>query len=155
MTPVDLWTAEPPWLHVVPDDAQAAVRDIVPPSGVTVVGRMDATGMADADGVYEQFYDALKLPDYFGWNWPALSDCLRDLNWLPSDRYLLNVENANSVLSGSTEEREVFFDILARAGRHWSSVQAKVGRVGIPFNVLLSCPADEVEALQSEISKFH
>lgn len=26
---------------------------------------------------------ALLLPDYFGGNWNALDDCMRDLSWLP------------------------------------------------------------------------
>ncbi|MFK0106416.1 barstar family protein [Streptomyces sp. NPDC091217] len=37
------------------------------------------------DDVFQKFWDAFRLPDYFGWNWPALRDCLRDLGWLSSD----------------------------------------------------------------------
>lgn len=33
---------------------------------------------------YDEVQRALNLPDYFGRNWNALTDCLVDLSWLPS-----------------------------------------------------------------------
>ncbi|MFE4828211.1 barstar family protein [Streptomyces sp. NPDC056672] len=35
---------------------------------------MDGTAMNDADGVFTEFYEKFKLPDYFGWNWAAQHD---------------------------------------------------------------------------------
>ncbi|MBR0705334.1 barstar family protein [Bradyrhizobium liaoningense] len=31
----------------------------------------------------------LSFPDYFGGNWDALEECIRDLSWLPSGRVLV------------------------------------------------------------------
>src|ERR1051326_5511059 len=46
----------------------------------------------------EQLFIALakemKFPDYFGNNWDALEECLRDMSWLPSKGYLLFFYNA-------------------------------------------------------------
>ncbi|THA81764.1 hypothetical protein E6U81_23225 [Streptomyces sp. A0592] len=52
--------------------------------------------MADTDAVFRSFYDGLRLPDHFGWNWNALSDCLRDLHWLPADHRVLIVDAADA-----------------------------------------------------------
>ncbi|MGW2601710.1 barstar family protein [Streptomyces klenkii] len=56
--------------------------------------------MGDSDGVFEQFWEQFRLPDYFGWNWNALSDCLRDLHWLPADQCIVVIENSERLLSG-------------------------------------------------------
>ncbi|WP_204292761.1 barstar family protein [Micromonospora gifhornensis] len=67
---------------------------VLPVSGRFVVARLDGTRMANAGHVFYGFSDALLFPSYFGWNWNALSDRLRDLHWLPADGYLVIVDNA-------------------------------------------------------------
>jgi RNAse (barnase) inhibitor barstar len=39
--------------------------------------------------LFKELFDKLKLPDYFGFNWDALSDCLRDFNWIEQQRIVL------------------------------------------------------------------
>ncbi|GAA4581267.1 hypothetical protein GCM10023176_61950 [Micromonospora coerulea] len=98
--------------------------------------------MPDADHAFYEFSDALLFPGYFGWNWDALSDCLRDLNWLPADGYLIVVENAPRLLWSSTEDQHTLFRILSLAVHHWASP------LGQPeFKVLLLCDRDEEAAL--------
>ncbi|WP_233257717.1 barstar family protein [Micromonospora sp. S4605] len=66
--------------------------------------------MTDAGHVFYEFSDALLFPGYFGWNWDALSDCLRDLSWLPADGYLIVIENAPRLLSSSVEDQHTLPD---------------------------------------------
>jgi hypothetical protein len=41
---------------------------------------------------------AMKFPDYFGMNWDALDECLRDLDaWIPAPGYVLIVRDATSL----------------------------------------------------------
>ncbi|WP_237281851.1 barstar family protein [Streptomyces griseochromogenes] len=77
--------------------------------------------MVDSDGVFAQFYEHLHLPDYFGWNWDALRDCLQDLGWIPASHFLLTVDDAESALSGSPEERAIFYQALTDAARYWAA----------------------------------
>jgi RNAse (barnase) inhibitor barstar len=44
---------------------------------------VDGSAMDDRAGLFAQFAAALEFPDWFGHNWDALVDCLRDLSWLP------------------------------------------------------------------------
>jgi len=39
---------------------------------------------------------AMQFPEYFGYNWDALDECLGDMGWLPAEGYLL-------VLRGSSK----------------------------------------------------
>ncbi|WP_245716429.1 barstar family protein [Micromonospora humi] len=128
------------------------VTDLVPPSGEIAVARLDGAAMTDVDGVFAQFSDALRFPGYFGWNWPALADCLTDLQWLPAHRYLVLVENASLILRENESRREVLFGILADAGRHWAdSYEARYRGTGPFFHVVLLCEEGEVEALKQEV----
>ena len=34
---------------------------------------------------------SLKFPKYFGWNWDALEECIRDLSWLKGVRQVVSV----------------------------------------------------------------
>ncbi|MEH6375720.1 barstar family protein [Streptomyces sp. KLMMK] len=148
-----LWSASGPWIHVLGRAAVGTVTDVLPPTGVAFVGRVDGANMADRDGVFEQFWDRLTFPDYFGWNWYALYDCLRDLKWLPANRYLVLIDNAPMVLSESPEEREAFFSVLKRAVEHWRNPHEKPGNIPVAFTVLLVCESDEAESLRAELAR--
>jgi len=149
-----MWNEAGQWLHVLANDSKVPVWQAVPPSGVAVIARVDGMKMIDADGVFEQLTDALRFPAYFGWNWPAFSECVRDLGWLPADRYLVVIENSTLVLSSSSEERDLFFKVLAQAARSWANPLGKVGGRGVPFNVLLMCDASELEELARDVSVY-
>ncbi|KNB53111.1 hypothetical protein AC230_10465 [Streptomyces caatingaensis] len=105
---------------------------------------MDACDMTDPDGVFGQFWEKFRFPDYFGWNWSALLDCLRDLNWLPADRYMVVIDNAGALLSGAVEELHLFVRALEGAAEAWANSRAKPGRTGVPFKVLLFCEPGEL-----------
>jgi RNAse (barnase) inhibitor barstar len=57
----------PPWLAVSTD---------APPAGSTVLSGAASRTRA---GLFTEWATALAFPDYFGRNWDALVDCLRDL----------------------------------------------------------------------------
>ncbi|MEV4924031.1 barstar family protein [Streptomyces roseoverticillatus] len=103
--------------------------------------------MADSDGVFEQFWEQFRFPDCFGWNWNALSGCLRDLRWLPAVRYLLVIENSAELLSRSPEGKAAFFALLKRVAEPWHSPHERPRGVGIPFTVLLACEPGEASVI--------
>ena len=41
------------------------------------------------DELFRQLNVKLNFPTYFGFNWDALSDCLRDFNWIEQQRIAL------------------------------------------------------------------
>ncbi|MDX3533092.1 barstar family protein [Streptomyces sp. MB09-01] len=138
-----------PWVHVVPEQGALPVGLLL--TGRTYVARVDGRQMRDTDAVFQQFYDGLRLPDYFGWNWNALFDCLRDLHWLPADQYVLIVEAADEALSGDAAGRRQLFGTLLRAGRRWSSVKRPEGIDLSRLVVVMSCDPASVPELQEQV----
>jgi Barstar (barnase inhibitor) len=73
------------------------------PSPAGLAGRgleqldLDAARVADEAGLFEDLARVFRFPDYFGDNWDAAADCLRDLEWLPARGYVLRVNGAESL----------------------------------------------------------
>lgn len=145
-----LWTVTEPWLHVLPDTADVPAQLALPATGTSVVAALDADRMANTKLAFAQFDRGLRFPEYFGWNWDALADCLRDLAWLPADGYLIVIRNAERLLADEPAEREVLFRVLRVSARDWAR---PVGREGVPFNVVLMCPPAQVERLAAEVAR--
>nr|WP_243639178.1 barstar family protein [Micromonospora sp. MW-13] len=141
---------------MLPSNALLSLEDVVPPSGVVAVARLDGAAMVDVDGVFEQFSDALRFPSYFGWNWPALSECLSDLHWLPARRYLIIIENAPCILRENVDGRAVLFSILAEVGRRWAnSYEPDDYGMGPLLHATLLCDEQDAESLEQEIASAH
>ncbi|MEV4194479.1 barstar family protein [Streptomyces toxytricini] len=115
------------------------------------MARLDGREMRDADAVFQQFYDALRLPDYFGWNWHALSDSLRDLTWLATDHHVLIIEAADEVLPGDVCGQRLLFATLLRAGRRWSFTRKPEGTECGRLVVVMSCAAASVTPLKEQL----
>lgn len=70
--------------------------------------------------------ECLCFPDWFGHNWDALEDCLKDLSWLPARGYVLVLEDADVLANAAADEFAVAIEILQSAADWW---QAE----GVPF----------------------
>ena len=108
---------------------------MLPPSGLSFITRLDGARMADVQELFEVFSRELHLPAYFGWNWEAFSECMRDLSWVPASHYLIVVENSSRLLIREPEERESFFVIMREAGKQWRNILGVSEKVS--FNVVL------------------
>ncbi|MEU9163915.1 barstar family protein [Streptomyces sp. NPDC048424] len=138
-----------PWKRVVPEQGVLPVDLLL--TGRTYVARLDGRQMCDTDAVFRQFYDELRLPDYFGWDWDALFDCLRDLEWLAADQYVVIVEAADEALPGDAVGRRQLFGALLRAGRRWYSVKRPEG-IGLSrLLVVMSCDPGAVPDVREQV----
>ncbi len=77
----------------------------------------------------------LKLPSYFGGNWDALTDCLRDLNWLKGAGFVLHIAGHDKFASTSPDDYQTALAVLSEAAAFW---KAK----GTPFVVLVDGAKD-------------
>jgi RNAse (barnase) inhibitor barstar len=68
--------------------------------------------------LFEALGGQLKLPEYFGENWDAFEECIRDLSWLPVSRVIL--EHADIPLIRDVANARVYLAILNDAVRAMS-----------------------------------
>jgi hypothetical protein len=59
----------------------------------------------------------LGFPHYFGSNWDALDDCLRDLGWLPAGKRVVILHEAMPLRDA--DQRRTYLDVLQRAVSAW------------------------------------
>jgi RNAse (barnase) inhibitor barstar len=84
----------------------AVVRAVVP---ANIVRKQDLFATLDKQ---------LSFPDYFGGNWDAFDECLRDLSWLPAGRVVLT--HADVPLVNDIPNARTYLAILSDAVRKMS-----------------------------------
>jgi hypothetical protein len=76
-----------------------------------------------------------QFPGYFGRNLDALDECLRDLNWLPADRYGCVIWNSNILLSQAPK-------VALQLINQWLACAQVWAERGVPFHLAFAfnCP---------------
>jgi hypothetical protein len=131
------WSPDGPWFHELP--AATALDDLLagqPRDSVTF--ELDGSMMRDHDALFAEFASKLDFPDYFGGNWPALSDCLDDMLWFDEKGgFLIVIEHWAQVLADAPIDLPVLKRILNEIGSNWGSMGYDgTGTQRIPFNTV-------------------
>ncbi|MFM0381165.1 barstar family protein [Paraburkholderia strydomiana] len=71
--------------------------------------------------LFDLLYRVLTLPGYFGFNWNALFDCLRDFHWI-NERMVLIVHDDVPALALS--EMKIYLEVLRDAVTDWKPGEA-------------------------------
>lgn len=129
-----------PWVFKADLD-DATVRNYVREAGDSgVVIELQGEEARTLDSFFSVISRRLDFPEYFGRNWPALKDCLTDLEWLPADSYCLVFRNSGSLFADEPIERRAFLGIMKSSAEEWAAPVA-LGewwdRPAIPFHVVL------------------
>lgn len=75
---------------------------------------IDGDALATEREMFSALAKSLSFPTYFGHNWDAIDECLRDLTWLPARGYVLEVRQSRHLwrrapaLAGSLIESWLF-----------------------------------------------
>ncbi|MFB6616924.1 barstar family protein [Streptomyces sp. NPDC056367] len=136
-----------PWMHVITPGGGVPLDELLPASGSVYVARLNGQEMPDEISAFHHFSEVLKFPNYFGWNWNAFYDCVRDLEWLATESRILIIESAESALSEDSDARKLFFKSLWRAGKRWSYTKRPEGVTLTKLSIVLSCDRDSASTL--------
>ncbi|MFE1415105.1 barstar family protein [Streptomyces sp. NPDC058746] len=139
-----------PWMHVITPGGGLPLDELLPASGSVYVARLNGREMPDEVSAFQHFSEVLKFPDYFGWNWHAFYDCVRDLEWLSAENRILIIESAESALAEDSDARRLLFESLWRAGRRWSYTKHPEGVTLTKLSVVLSCDRNFASTLAGQ-----
>ncbi|GAA2506634.1 hypothetical protein GCM10010406_49070 [Streptomyces thermolineatus] len=148
------WEVKSPWIQNISPEAKIPWREAFPPSGKWSTFRMDGSHMRTTQEIFEQYSKISGFPVYFGWNWDAFLECLRDFSWAPSKGYLFIIDHAERLLQEEPEEMQTFFSCIREAGRHWGESLSVVNdpeKGETPFNTILVCDHNHWEFLKSSL----
>lgn len=86
---------------------------------------IDGAEISTKEQLFVSFKEALSFPDYFGMNWDALEDLLKDLSWLGDvESVRLTFINQKMILSSDDEKDIVIFKrIMTSAVEYWEKTE--------------------------------
>ena len=104
--------------------------------------------MQTEPALFAELGAALQFPYYFGGNWPALAECLADLDWLDAGKgYVIVITNPELVLA---HEKPTQLAVLSRLFGEAAATWAEAvddgqpwDRPAVPFHVVLQTTPDE------------
>lgn len=68
------------------------------------------------DQLLNALYYLLGLPGYFGFNWDALDECLRDLSWIPEEKVVLVHDRLPKL---SDDDLRIYLTVLRDSALSW------------------------------------
>lgn len=86
-------------------------------------------GIATRDQLFDVLSRELELPSYFGRNWDALSDCLRDLSWIDRRRVVIAHEAVPNLDAATLRS---YLVVLAECVIDWKPSEQHVVLVVFP-----------------------
>jgi hypothetical protein len=105
---MDVFQFDTAGIHVDPDTWLARI-----PPGIAVT----------KEGLLTALAERLEFPEYFGHNWDALAECLRDFSWLKEKRIVIVHEELPTLLGA--EALRTYLDILSYCVRFWRDRQQR------------------------------
>jgi RNAse (barnase) inhibitor barstar len=66
------------------------------------------------------FGEALGFPDYYGRNWDAFEECIRDFGWCPAEGYLVLYDHFEAFALNAPGEFKVALAIFRSAIKYWN-----------------------------------
>ena len=95
--------------------------------------RIDIGHVHDKENFLELVSRAMRFPDWFGKNWDALADCLRDLSWLQGGGWVVVLEKSKHFAAGHRREFDEAMDLFKEISEYWRQARR-------PFWVLVAGP---------------
>lgn len=143
----DVSSAVGPWVHHAAAESLSSLLESAATADVLLV-QLDGARMRSLEGVYREYVREFSFPEYFGWNWAAFDECMKDLEAQPAHAYLTIITRGGEVLSDEPEELSTFLRRLEEIGRRWSgafAVGPAWGGGQVPFHTVIIDGSDTLD----------
>jgi Barstar (barnase inhibitor) len=77
-------------------------------------------GVSNVGQLMDAVAEAMKFPKYFGENWNALSDCMRDFHWIDKKNVVLVHTDVPSI---ELDDLSIYIDVLKGAVDDWKDTK--------------------------------
>lgn len=138
-----LGSIAPPWLHLIvgerslPDELAWVLVENLSLSARVLRGRR----MGTVEALFAEFAAAFQFPYYFGENWAAFDECIKDMDWFPSRGYVPLVSDAAALLAREDDSQlRVFLRVVSTAVETYAQPIARGeawDRPALPFHLVL------------------
>ena len=81
--------------------------------------RIDIGHAHDKADFLDHIAKAMGFPQWFGHNWDALADCLKDLSWLPGKGWVVVLEKSKHFGAGHRDEFDEAMHLMAEVADFW------------------------------------
>jgi hypothetical protein len=92
--------------------------------------RIDGREVLSKDALLHALASEMSFPPYFGQNWDALLDCMRDLSWCPASGYVLLFDHADEFWRCCPTDFSIFLEIAKNVASVWRTDS-------VPFHTFL------------------
>lgn len=78
------------------------------------------------EAFFNEISASFQFPSYFGQNWNALNDCLRDLDWLCFKKIFIVIDDYSMIYQGDSEGRSLLLKSLEIMVSYWQKEEMEV-----------------------------
>ncbi|MEW6165475.1 MAG: barstar family protein [Pseudomonadota bacterium] len=104
------------------------------------VFRVNLAGTRDKQEMLAAMGKAMAFPEWFGFNWDALLDCLADLGWRPAEGYVVILEHCDGIHGLAEADFVQALQVFEAAANEWREQD-------IPFWCFVDMMADGINWL--------
>jgi len=102
-----------------------------------LVQRIDLRSTRNRDELLAAIGYGLGFPEWFGYNWDALSDCLLDMGWRPAEGYVIILDHCDGIHAHAENDFITLVQVFQHVASEWREQ-------GIPFWCLVDMQADGI-----------
>ncbi|MBA2546772.1 MAG: barstar family protein [Solirubrobacterales bacterium] len=93
------------------------------------VAAIDGAATGSKQDLMSALSEAMELPDWFGGNWDALDESLRDLSWLDAAGHVLVIEGGEVLWRRQPDLAGTLVSVWTTAASDWAAK-------GVPFHLV-------------------
>jgi Barstar (barnase inhibitor) len=128
-TAPDLTQPAPTALRSVVFAEEAPNPDVAAEAGIRLL-ELDGSAIEGKEALMAALSEGFEFPDYFGANWDALEECLRDLgSWIEAGGYAIVMEKGETFWKRDA-------DLAGKLVQSWLAAAETWVEKGVPFHLV-------------------